>query len=162
MASKTIHSTVRIGESENRRRKLIFVCVLAWSADPGERTLIAFSPASAFQVDLPSGGAPAFSLQLVVYIRDAFGSTAEQNLSSISVFTDPGVVTDLIDDLQQSPDQLQSNPSIRSLLTGNQNQVGQLISSLSQQLNQLSDHNIELAASSNCIPMKISSYQTGL
>lgn len=62
----------------------------------------------------------------------------------MAVFADPRVVTDLIDDLQ-------NHPSIRSLLTQNQNRVGQVITSLSQQLNQINDEQVDLAASSNSI-----------
>ena len=151
--STTIHSTVCSldGEERVRGRADLSACVVAWSSDLSQRTLIAFSSISAFQVQLPRGEDPTFSLQLIVYIRDSLGSITEHNLTSVVVFADPSVVTDLINDLQYSPDQLQNHPSIRSLLTQNQNRVGQVITSLSQQLNQLNNEQIDLAASSSCI-----------
>jgi len=91
--------------------------------------MIAFSSFSSFQVYLPSGE----NQILVVEIRDQLNCLTKFNLSSISVETDSQLNTNL-------------------LSTGNQNTVSQLLTSFSQQFNQINEENIDKAVSSG-IPL---------
>ena len=90
---------------------------------------IAFSSQSSFKVYLPSGE----NQILVVEIRDQLNCLTKFNLSSISVATDYQLNTNL-------------------LSTGNQNTVSQLLTSFSQQFNQINQQNIDKAVS-NGIPL---------
>jgi len=91
--------------------------------------MIAFSSFSSFQVYLPSGE----NQNLVIEIRDQLNCLTKFNLSSISVRTDSQLNTNL-------------------LSTGNQNTVSQLLTSFSQQFNQINEENIDKAVSSG-IPL---------
>jgi len=93
--------------------------------------MIAFSSFSSFQVYLPSGE----NQILFIEIRDQLNCLTKFNLSSISVRTDSQLNTNL-------------------LSTGNQNVVSQLLTSFSQQFNQINQQNIDKAVSSG-IPLSI-------
>jgi hypothetical protein len=110
----------------NRSRSDEMFLSLVWSSIPSERTMIAYSSVSTFQVLLPSGIEPTFALQLIVYIRDRRDCITEWNLTSIVVRPDSGVVSDLM-----------SSPWSQLLLIGNPNTVAQVINSVSQQCNQM-------------------------
>ena len=103
--------------------------------------MIAFSSVSTFQVQLPSGNEPIFSLALVIYIRDTRDCITEWNLTSIVVRPDLAALDSLIKQLE--------DPFSPLLVNGNQNTVGQVISSLSQQLNQMNTRNLQETVSSN-------------
>lgn len=93
------------------------------------RTLIAFSPASIYEVHLPAAEGP---LQLVIRIRDNEDCSSEwTNLTSISVRTD----SNILDDLMKSHGRSTTNPFVRLLNRGHPNQVAQVITSLSLQIN---------------------------
>ncbi|CAF1691430.1 unnamed protein product, partial [Adineta ricciae] len=86
-----------------------------WSKDPTKQTIVAFSPISNFTVRLPSG-----NLHLLVQIRDLMNSIAEFNISSTISVTSKET-KDFFVELRENHDQ---------------NSIGQIISSISQQLNQ--------------------------
>lgn len=88
-------------------------------------TILAFSPASHFQVRLPSG-----YLNLVVHIRDRLNCLTEYHLSSIDVLSSPIETQNIL------------------FLTGNQNKIEQVISLKAQELNQMNFANIQNAVSS--------------
>ena len=114
--------------------------LLVWAAEPSERTLIAFSLDSTFEVYLPSSLSP---LHLLIVIRDQRDCLTEwTNLSSIVVRPDPDVLDDLLKIFNQESI---SNPFLQLLKTGNQNQVAQVITSLSQQINQLDEKSLNQA-----------------
>jgi hypothetical protein len=127
---------------------LILITVLAWSNDSSQRVILAFSTISTFQVKLLAGDSPAFSVQLMVYIRDTRDCITEQNLALITVRPDTDVTSDLLRDLQDPSSSSKNNPLIRSLTSGNQNTIGQTISVLSQQFNQIKTEQIDDAVSS--------------
>jgi hypothetical protein len=104
-----------------------------------ERTMIAFSSVSTFQVQLPGGNEPTFSLALVIYIRDTRDCITEWNLTSIVVRPDFTALDALINQFE--------DPFTLQLAHGNQNRIGQVISSLSQQLNEMNTRNIDNAVS---------------
>jgi len=91
--------------------------------------MIAFSSFSSFQVYLPSGE----NQILFIEIRDQLNCLTKFNLSSISIEADSQLNTNL-------------------LSTGNQNTVSQLLTSFSQQFNQINQQNIDKAVSSG-IPL---------
>ena len=125
--------------------------LLLWSADPSSRTLIAFSPASIFDVCLPASDGP---LRLLIVIRDQRDCAAEwTNFSSISVQMDSNAFSDLLSNvLASAGGGSTTNPFVRLLTTGNQNQLGQVISSLSQHVNQMGEDNLHTATSRRFFP----------
>jgi hypothetical protein len=111
--------------------------------------LIAFSPSLNFTVRLPSSEGSSSSLELLVSVCDTRSCVTEWNLTSISVQPDSNAIGNLLTDLQGSSNALMSNPLVQLLVGGNQNTVGQVISSLSQQFNQMNSDNLHSAVSSN-------------
>ena len=123
--------------------------LLVYSSVPSERTIIAFSSVSTFEVQLPSGNAPTFSLSLIIYVRDTRECVTECNLTSIVVQPDSAALDDLLNQLEDPSSGSTSNPLTELLVKGNANTVGQVISSVSQQFNQKNKQNLQDAISSN-------------
>ncbi|CAF1124779.1 unnamed protein product [Adineta steineri] len=123
----------------------------AWTTDISQRTIIAFSPEDNFQVRLPVGDNETSLLNLVVYVRDLVGSVTQVNISSVNVITDLAIINDLIDKITNLSSTITNNPIVRLLSSGNQNVVGQMITSLSQEFNQMNSENLDKAIS-NGIP----------
>lgn len=117
---------------------------LAWSVEPSERRLIGFSLESTFEVYLPAGRADgSSSLRLLIEIRDEEDCVTEwTNLSSIVVRVDVQVFDELVKTFKG---EWTSNPWIQLLKIGNQNEVAQMINSLSEQINQLDQRNLDKA-----------------
>ena len=107
--------------------------LLTWAEDPAERTLIAFSSISTFKVYLPTTIDP---IPLMISIRDRRNCAAEwTNLSSIFVQSDFN--------LSASLDEPTTNPLVQLLSSANPNVVGQVIGSLSEDLYQLNNENLQ-------------------
>ena len=98
--------------------------------------MIAFSSISTFQVRLPSGN----NQTLIIYIRDIEDCITEYNIPSIAVIPDLTEINDFING---------SKDSITRLLSGqNQNIVSQILTLFSQQLNTMSNDDLNEAVSS--------------
>jgi hypothetical protein len=101
-----------------------------------KRTMIAFSFMSNFQVRLPAGD----NQNLIIHIRDTLDCITEVNLNSTYIVSDN---VDLIKSLQSST----NNPIAQLLISGNQNTVGQIITSISQEFNKMNNEMIDKATS---------------
>ena len=149
MESKIILSIVGSHPIEHEERHRVSP-LLVWSTVSSERTLIAFSSVSTFPVHLPSGSDPTFALQLLISIRDMRDCVTEWNLTSLVIVRpDSNALDDLLNQLQSPSSGLTNNPLIQLLAYGNQNTVGQVIGSFSQQFNQMNTRNLADAVSSN-------------
>jgi hypothetical protein len=115
--------------------------------------MIAFSTVSDFQVRLPSGDNQTSLLNVAIYIRDILDCLTVVNMSSVSVITDSVVINDLINSIQSSSSSITSNPLVQLLSSGNQNTVGQVLTSVSQQFNTMNSANVDKAASSKYYPL---------
>jgi hypothetical protein len=139
MVSKTMHSTVLdpiilivhavIADSDWHS--------LVWSANPAQRSMIAFSPLNSFSVYLPTGDGPNSSLILRIVIRDQLQCIAQWPLISVIVRTEPDALLNLIQDVNAPSS---NNPFLHLLSVGNQNSITQLIQSLAQQVNLVTNH----------------------
>ena len=103
-----------------------------------------------FQVRLPAGNDQTPLIHLTVYIRDNLECIKELNITSIHVVPDTAGIADLVNAIQSPPSSntVNSNPIVRLLASGNQNTVGQVITSLSQQFNKKNRESIDYAVSS--------------
>ncbi|CAF0882123.1 unnamed protein product [Adineta steineri] len=120
----------------------------AWTTDVSQKLMIAYSSVSYFQVRLPSGDNQTSLLNIVISIRDLLDCVVEVNMSSVHVIVDSAGINDLMASLQSSPNALTNNPIVQLLSSGNQNTVGQILTAISQQFNQLNSENIDQAISS--------------
>jgi hypothetical protein len=111
--------------------------------------MVAFSSVSTFHLRLPAGDSQTSLLQIVISIRDLLDCVVEVNMSSISVLVNTDQFNNLINNLQSSTNQLNQNPFVQLLSSGSQNIVGQVLTSLSQQFNQMNSQNFNNAVSSN-------------
>ena len=109
--------------------------------------MISFSPISTFQARLPVGNDQTSLLHLIVRIRDRLECITELNITSVYVRPDSAAMNDLINSLQSSSSST-NNPIIQLLASGNQNTVGQVISSISQQFNKKNSESMNSAVSS--------------
>jgi hypothetical protein len=128
--------------------KLISRLFLAWTTDVSQRVMVAFAPVSTFQIRLPAGDNQTSFLQIAISIRDFLDCVVEVNISSISVSVNIEGINNLINNLQSSTNQLNQNPFVQLLSSGNQNVVGQILTSLSQQFNQMNTQTLNNAISS--------------
>ncbi|CAF1313923.1 unnamed protein product [Adineta ricciae] len=127
----------------------------SWTTNPNERLILAYSSFSSIQLRLPSVNANAsLSFHVSAQIRDTLSCVTEYNISSVTVYPDTDQITDLIDAVQQSTGTsgLANNPIIQILASGNPNAVGQVVSSLSQQFNQISTQSLQDAIA-NGVPV---------
>ncbi|UJR21041.1 hypothetical protein I4U23_024141 [Adineta vaga] len=122
--------------------------ISVWTDDPSQRITIAFSSISTFQVRLPAGDNQTSSVHLFVQIRDTLDCITELNISSVIVISDTEGITNLINDIQSVSNATTTNPLLQILASGNQNVVGQLITSLSQEFNKMNEANLDKALSS--------------
>jgi len=109
--------------------------------------MIAFSPVSYFQVQLPAGNDQTSLLNLIIDIQDELDCITQYNLSSVTVTPDSAGINDLINNILSSSNAINNNPIVRLLASGNQNTVGQILTSLSQQFNQMNNQSLDKAIS---------------
>ncbi|CAF0947824.1 unnamed protein product [Adineta steineri] len=127
-----------------------------WTTDISQRTIIAFSSEYNFQVRLPAGDNETSLLNLVVHVRDLVGSVTQVNITSVNIIADLATINDLINKIINSSNTITNNPIVRLLSSGNQNVVGQMIISLSQELNQMNSENLDNAISNGIPAVNIS------
>ncbi|CAF0758584.1 unnamed protein product [Adineta steineri] len=120
----------------------------AWTTDVSQKLMIAYSSVSYFQVRLPSGDNQTSLLNITISIRDLLDCVVEVNMSSVHVIVDYITTNDLLTSLQSSSSVLTNNLIVQLLSSGNQNIVGQIITAISQQFNQMNSENIDQAISS--------------
>ena len=118
---------------------VLLVAGRGWTDQPSDRIMLGFSFASDFWVQLLSSNSNTSLLHLVVYIRDTLGSVTEYNLSSIVV----GPHRALVDRLENFTRGINDSFLLSRLNSGNQNMLSQLITSVSHQLNQLTDQMVD-------------------
>ena len=108
--------------------------------------MLASTPESTIQLRLPAGAAGISSISITIYISDTLNCVAQFNMSSVNVVPDLEATNTLIDVLQQSSvTDINSNPVIQLLASGNQNTIGQVLTSVSQVLNGLNQQSVEAA-----------------
>jgi hypothetical protein len=127
--------------------------------DPSEQMIMAFSSVLQFQIHLSTTNANETTLNLIVHVRDTLDCLTSVNLSSITITTDLNSLKDLIE-IVQNPSSLSMNPAIQLLSSGNQNIVGQLITSFSHQFNRMHSTQLKSARSSKLTDPCLESRET--
>ena len=117
--------------------------------------IIARTTQSTFQLRLPARVDSTSVIHLVAHIQDSFGSVTESPLPSVSVRPNFTAIEDLINKLEQSNSPSSSSPLIELLITGDQNTVGQIITSISQILNEMNKEIIQAASLSKYLLLKV-------
>lgn len=110
--------------------------------------MLGFSSKPTVQLRLPAGTDSRSLVHLIVYIRDKLGCVTEFNLPSVVVVFDFAKITNLVEILQSTSNQINTHPFAKILANGNQNNIAQMISSLSQRLNQINRQTIRSAIAS--------------
>ncbi|UJR07107.1 hypothetical protein I4U23_011395 [Adineta vaga] len=123
-----------------------------WTNNSLKKIIVAFSSESIFQVRLPAIDNQTSLLHLIVHIRDAFYCTTEFFLPTVHIHFDSISISNFFNQIQNSSNEIPNNPIVRLLASENQNIVGQLIISLSQDINQINNDIIDKAFS-NGIPI---------
>ena len=123
--------------------------ILVWTDDEPERMMIAFSMLSTFTLRLPAGDKQNAILYMMIYIRDVFDCVREVNMSSLVVSLDTQTIHNFINVFQSPLDQINKNPIVQLLSSGNENIVGQVLRSVSQEFNRMNSESVETAVTSN-------------
>lgn len=116
-----------------------------WTTNPAEKTILAFSSVPTITLRLPAGNNNQSEVHIVAYIRDTMDGVTEFNISSVIVMPDFEQINNLVDSLQKSST---NNSIIQALASGNQNVVGQVISSVSREFNRINNETVEKAIAS--------------
>jgi len=131
--------------------KLNHKIIQGWTTNPAERTMLAFSSVPTIQVRLPAGNDQTTLLHIVAVIRDRLDCIAERNLSSVAVLSDSEGLANLVATFQNKKNTKINNPILQTLSSGNQNLIGQIITSVSLEFNKINNQTIESAISSKMI-----------
>ncbi len=124
----------------------------AWTTDSSEQVMLASTIVSSSQLRLPPGSDNMSSVNMVVHIRDMLNGVTQFDMQSVVVVPDVAGISTLVNVLQQSSTAtINTNPIIQLLADGNQNTVGQVITSLSQVFNEMNSRNVETAVASKWI-----------
>ncbi|CAF1470214.1 unnamed protein product [Adineta ricciae] len=123
--------------------------VYIWTNDSTQRMIIGYSSVATLEMYLPVGDDQLSLVHWIVQVRDQLGCITETNVSSVTVFSNLAAINDLINDVQNSTP---VNPILQLLASGNQNLVGQLITSISQQFSEINNENLDKAIS-NGVPL---------
>ena len=113
-----------------------------------EQVMLAFSVISTLLIQLPAGDDNSTVLDLTVQIRDVLNCVTEYYMEPVIVIPDHTAIDALIDVLQNSKNGSTNNPIVQALASGNQNTVGQVVTSLSQQFNKRNKQSLETAIAS--------------
>ena len=127
--------------------------LIGYDDDYSLRKIIGFSFISQFDVRLSVENENISKINLIVEIRDRFDCITETNISSVTIQTDSSSLSQLINTFEDSSALLSDNSLVQLLSSGNQNTVGQILTSVSQQLNQINNKALEKAISSKSSSM---------
>lgn len=142
----TLYSTLEIFSIA---RHLVF-SFPGWTQDRSRKMIIAFSSEPIFRVRLSVERNETSLLNLVVGIRDQFNSIRLRDLLPASVHVDTTEMDHLINGLESSKAELTLNPLLQLLSGRNQNQVGQIFTSIAQELDRRNTRQMSTAASGWC------------
>jgi hypothetical protein len=122
--------------------------IIGWTTDYSNQIILGFTTESTFQLRLPAGDDNNSFLNISIHIRDKLNCITEYEMQTIVVLSDSTEITTLIDVVQQTGDEANSNSLVQLLASGNQNIVGQILTSLSQVFNTMTSENVESAITS--------------
>jgi hypothetical protein len=122
--------------------------MIAWTTDYSNQMILGFTTQSSFELRLPTGDDNNSLLNVSIRIRDMLDCFTEYNMQTIMVLPDSSGITALIDVVQQPGDETNNNPLVKLIASGNQNTVGQILTSFSQVLTKTSSENVKSAVAS--------------
>ena len=116
-----------------------------------EMIMLGFSVWSVIETRLPSPNNESSSiLNLVVHIRDYLNCVREYELEPVTVRPDHMEIEAFVDVLTNSQVHSTNNSILQQLTTGNQNVVGQIVTTISQALNQNNKETLEKTIACMC------------
>jgi hypothetical protein len=113
-----------------------------------EKLMLAFSMGEILQIRLPAGDDRTSMLNITVEIRDVLKCVKEYDMEPVFVTSDSTSINTLIDVLKNPANISGNNPLLQALASGNQNTVGQAVTSLSQEFNKINRQNLATAVAS--------------
>ncbi|CAF1599303.1 unnamed protein product, partial [Adineta ricciae] len=121
--------------------------VYSYAMNSTKKTIVAYSNAPTLQLYLPTGDNQTSLLYLTVQVRDQLDCVTEANTVSVTVLPNLMIIDDVMLHILNSSNTDNTNAINQMLASKNQNLVVQVISSVSQQLNEISNENINEAIS---------------
>jgi len=108
--------------------------------------MLAHTIESTIQLHLPGSIDQISTLHIIAQIRDTFGCVTEFHLPSVTVLSDFLSLSKFIDSLQKSTNNSNNDTIFQLLTTGDQNTVGQIVSSITQVFHEMNDKIVKNAA----------------
>ncbi len=108
--------------------------------------MLAHTTESIIKLRLPASIDQTTTLNIVAQIRDTFDLVTEFNLTPVTVVPDFIAIRNLINVLQKTDNDLSGDLLIQLLTNGDQNTIGQIITSLSEVFYEMNDETIKNAA----------------
>jgi hypothetical protein len=110
--------------------------------------MIGFKLTPMFQFRLLVENNKNISLNVNVYIRDRFDCVQEYSILPFYVYENSKQIEYLFQSFKDPKNDLINNSLVKILLTGNQNEIGQILISSSQQLNRINTNSFNDIVSS--------------
>jgi hypothetical protein len=130
---------------------MLFV-IEAWTNDVSKRIMLASTTALLTDILLPAGNGKNSLVNIIVEIRDLLNCVQQCNLIPVVVVPDTEKVNTLINDFERiSGTENHINLIMESFASGNQDAVGQVLTSVSQVINDRNIRAVEEAVASKNI-----------
>jgi hypothetical protein len=111
--------------------------------DDTQRVMLAYSSSSRSDVRLPSGSGNTSLINIVVEIRDVLNCVTEYRISPVIVKADSAEISSLLDVIQQTDVATRhDNPTVQLLASGSTKMIGQIVTSISQVLNEINTQQV--------------------
>ena len=110
-----------------------------------EQIMLAYSVEEILQIQLPAGDDLTSMLNITVHIRDLLNCVKEYDMEPVFVTRDSEPINTLIDLIKNPSTASGSNPLVEALTSGDQNKVGQVVTSLSQEFNKMNRQSLATA-----------------
>ena len=121
----------------------IFV-IEAWTIDVSRRVMLASTTSSLYGLRLPPGTGNSSLVNVIVHIRDSLSAITEHNLPPVLVKSDTEEINTLINMIEQRNTAASGNNTIIELLAGSDpNTIGQILTSVSQVIDDMNSHTLE-------------------
>jgi len=118
--------------------------------------MIGFSLTAAFKLRLPIWNNKSSLINIDVYIRDKYDCITEYYILPLYVFEESKEIENWFKNFKDSKNDLTKTSFVNGLLIGNENDIGRILTSVSQQFNKINNDSLNNVVWSNGISIRTS------
>jgi hypothetical protein len=135
----------------------LFFLIEAWTIGFSTRIMLAATAAPRFKLRLPAGDSNISLVNILVEIKDTLNCVTQQRLTTpVIVTANKDEIERLVNDLQQPITEDNDINKIFGLPDDSgQNMIEQVLKSFLQEINEMNNHNLEIAIASKSIKYDI-------